>query len=201
MALTSSPYGFQPISHQSGTPRTIRMPAGIASGYNTNIFKFQPIKLVAGVIQAITAGTDALFGIFAGVEYTPTGGRPTESPFWAAGGTYATSGGVPLFDMFVYYWDAWDPSLRLQVQADGAVAQALMGSQFNASNITAGSTVTGLSAATIAAAGVGTGVQGQFFLEEFAPNVGDTGYGNDAFTDLIVGVSRNQVGAGIQTSI
>lgn len=201
MSLTSSPYGFQPISHQSGTPRTTRMPAGIASAYNTNIFKFQPIKLVAGSIQAISAATDAIFGIFAGVEFTPTGGRPTESPFWAAGSTYQTSGGSPLFDMWVYFWPAWDPTLRLQVQADAAVAQALMGSQFNPSNITAGSTITGLSASTIAAAGVGTGTQGSFFLEEFAPNVGDPVNGNDAFTDLIVGISRQQVGAGIQTSI
>ncbi len=201
MASTSSPYGFQPISHQSGTPRTLRMAGGIASAYGTAIYKFQPITLVAGSIQPITGATDKIFGIFAGVEFTPTGGRPTESPFWPAGSTYQTSGGVPLFDMWVYYWDAWDASLRFQVQADGAVAQALMGSQFNPSNFTNGSTITGLSAATIAAAGVGTGTQGSFFLEGFAPNVNDPVNGNDAYTDLIVGISRNQVGPGVQTSI
>src|SRR5689334_734463 len=127
MASTATPYGFQPVSHQSGTPRTVRMPAGIASAYNTNIFKFQPITLSGGSIQAIAGATDKIFGVFAGVEFTPTGGRPIESPFWPAGSTYQTSGGQPLYDMWVYFWPAWDASLRFQVQADGAVAQALMG--------------------------------------------------------------------------
>lgn len=201
MASTSSPYGFQPISHQTGTPRTTRMPAGIASGLASNIFKFQPIKLVAGLIQPITATGDAFFGVFAGVEFTPSGGRPLESPFWPSGSTYQTSGGVPLYDMWVYFWPAWDPNLRFQVQADGSVAQALMGGQFNVSNFGAGSTITGLSAATVAAAGVGTGVQGQVFLEEFFPGVNDPAYGGDAFTDLIVGVSRNAVGGAPQVSL
>ena len=54
---------------------------------DSNIFKFQPIKLVAatGTLQAVTnpGGTpDQIYGIFAGVEFTPLGGRPTVSPFW-----------------------------------------------------------------------------------------------------------------------
>lgn len=199
MALTSSPYGLVPISHQSGTPRTVRMPAGIASGFGSNIFKYQPIKLVSGLIQPITATSDQIFGVFAGVEYTPSGGRPAESPFWPTGSTYQTNAGVPLFDMFVYFWPAWDASLRFQVQADGAVAQSLMGSQFNISNAGAGNTTTGLSAATVAAAGVAASSQGQFFFSEFFTGVNDAS--GDAFADMIVGISYNQVGPGFQTSI
>lgn len=195
MASTATPYGFQPISHLSGTPRTVRMPFGIASAYGANIFKYQPIKLVSGLIQAVTATTDQIFGIFAGVEFTPSGGRPAESPFWPTGQTYDTG-----YDMFVYFWPAWDPALRLQVQADGAVAQALMGSQFNVATPTAGNTTTGLSAAAVLHAGVAAASQGQFFFEEFAPLVGDSPP-NDLFADLIVGVSYQQVGAGYQTSI
>lgn len=193
MPATAQPYGFQPISHQSGTPRTVRMPLGIASGYAANIFKYQPIVLAAGVITALTLTTDKPFGIFAGVEYTPSGGRPTESPFWPTGTTYDTSK-----DMFVYFWPAWDPSLRLQVQADGAVAQSQMGSQFNIASV-AGNTSTGLSAASVLHAGVGTGVQGQFVLTEFATGVND-GVG-DAFQDLIVSVAYPQIGAAPITSL
>lgn len=198
MALSASPYGFVPISHQSGTPRTVRMPFGIASGYAANIFKYQPIVLntSTGVIQAVTATSDRIFGIFAGVEYTPSGGRPTESPFWPTGQTYDSTN-----DMNVYFWPAWDASLRLQVQADGQVLQALMGAQFNVATPTAGNTTTGLSAAAVLHAGVAGSSQGQFFLSEFFTGVNDAYGGGDAFTDLIVGVSYNQVGPGTQTSI
>ena len=194
MASTSSPYGFQPISHQTGTPRTTRMPSGIASGFGTAIYKFQPIKLVSGLIQPITAGTDAIFGVFAGVEYTPTGGRPTESPYWPASATYDST-----LDMFVYFWPAWDATLRFRVQADGSVAQAKMGQQFNTTNITNNSTPPGLSTATVGAGTVTTGVQGQWFLEEFDNQVNDAV--GDAFTDLIVGVARNQIGPAVQVSL
>lgn len=194
MASTASPYGFVPISHQSGTPRAVRMPLGIASGLASNIFKYQPIKLTAGLIQPVSATTDKIFGIFAGVEYTPTGGRPAESPFWASGTVYDST-----YDMFAYFWPAWDPSLRLQVQSTGSVAQALMGAEFNIAAASSGNTTTGLSACGVGSS-VGNGVQGQFFFTEYFTAVNDTSP-TDAFADLIVGVAYPQVGAGAQTSI
>lgn len=195
MATTAAPYGFQPISHQFGTPRTLRMPLGIASGQSGNIFKYQPVKLVAGYISPVTAATDQIFGIFAGVSYTPVGGQPTDQPMWPSLQTYVSNQ-----DMFVYVWPAWDAALRLRVQANGAVAQALMGSQFNVSSV-AGNSTTGLSQAAVDAAGVTTTYQGQFFLEEFYTGVEDAEGGGDLYTDLIVGVAYPQVGPGSQKSI
>lgn len=198
MATVSAPYGFQPVSHQTGTPRTTRMPFGIASGQSGNIFKFQPVKINSanGNIVPVTAITDKIFGIFAGVEFTPSGGRPAVSPYWPSGQTYDSSQ-----DMNVYFWPAWDPTLRLQVQADGAVAQALMGFGFNIATPTAGSTVTGLSQAAVLHAGVASGAQGQFFLQEFATGVTDAYGGGDTYTDLIVSVAYYQVGPSPQVSI
>lgn len=199
MALTSSPYGLVPISDQSGpAPRTIRMPNGIASGYAANIFTGTAVRLntATGTLQAVTASNQAIFGVFAGCYYTPTGGRPTESPFWPTGAVYDTSN-----DMFAYFWPAWIPSLRFQVQADGSVAQALMGSQFNISNFAAGSTTTGLGACTVAAAGVAASSQGQLALTEFFDTTGIYGTIGDAFTDLIVTIAFPQVGSGFQPSI
>lgn len=193
MATTSTPYGFQPISHSAGTPRSIRMTGGIASGQSGNIFKYQPIKLVAGYISPVTATTDQIFGIFAGVSYTPVGGQPTDSPMWPSTQTYVSNN-----DMFVYYWPAWDPALRIRVQADGAVAQALMGSQFNVSSV-AGSTISGLSAANVLNAGVTTTYQGQFFFSEYYEGPESTP--GDAYTDLIVGVAYPQIGPAGQHSI
>ena len=200
MAATSTPYGAEVISNLSGVVRPQRMPFGIASGFGSNIFKNQPIKLVAGgTIQPCTnpGGTpDAIYGFFQGVEYTPTGGRPAVSPFWPAGTTYDST-----LQMFVYYIPAWLPELRVKIQADGSVAQALMGSQFNFSNLGNGSTFTGLSSCTAAAAGVALGSQGQLALIEFATDIGDPFNGGDAFTDLICTVAYPQVGFAPQKSI
>lgn len=206
MALTSSPYGVQVVSDLTGTPRTQRMPFGIANQYNSNIFKFQPIKLIpaTGTLAAVTnpGGTpDALYGIFAGVEFTPLGGRPAVSPFWPAGTNYD-----PGYEMFVYYWPLWVPGLRLRVQADGPVPQTMMGSQFNFSNLAAGNTQVGLSQCTVGAAGVAAGSQGQLTLIEFDTQTSDAGEpqgapGGDAFTDLICTVAYPQVGFRSQNSI
>lgn len=196
MASTSTPYGALPQNSQSGIVRTLRIPFGIASGLSSNIFKGQPVKMVAasGTITPITSTSDAIFGFFAGVEFTPTGGRPAESPFWPANTSYDST-----YDMLVYIWPAWLPDLRIRVQADGSVAQTLLGASFNFSNIAAGSTSTGLSACTVAAAGVASGSPGQLTLIEFSNAVGSSV--GDAYTDLICMVAQPQVGYANKNSI
>ena len=196
MALTSSPYGVQFIGEQSGVGRTLRIPNGIANQTNVNIFKYQPVKLLpaSGTITAISSASDPLWGIFAGVEYTPLGGRPVVSPFWPAGTTFD-----PNYDMMVYVWEAWMPGARLQVQADGSVPQSQLGNSFNITNITAGNTSLGLSQCTVGAAGVAAGLQGQLTLIEFAPTA--TGFIGDAFTDLICTVANPQIGFAPQKSL
>ena len=181
MSSISSPYGFEPISDQSGVaPRRVRIPNGIASGYASNIFKWQPVTLnpATGQLMPVTANTQKIFGIFEGAEYTPLGGRPAESPFWP-GGTVVD----PTYDFFVYIWPCWIPGYRFRVQADGPVGQTLLGNQFNITNFGAGNTTTGLSAATVGAAGVAVGLQGQFALTEFFDITGIYGTIGDAYTD------------------
>jgi hypothetical protein len=200
MALTSTPYGVLVISDQTGlAPRPLRIESGIASGYASNIFKGQPVLLSAttGTLQAVTnpGGTpQAIYGIFFGCEYTPLGGRPTESPFWPAGTVID-----PTQDFHVYITPCWQPSIRLQCQADGSVAQAGLGSGFNFTNLGAGSTFTGLSACTVGAAGVPSGSQAQLALTEFYEGVNSTI--GDAFTDLILTNAYPQIGFRGQNSI
>lgn len=200
MALTSTPYGVEVISDQTGfAPRTQRIPLGITSGYAANIFKGQPVWInpATGTIQAVTnpGGTpQALFAIFDGVEYTPIGGRPAVSPFWPASATYDTG-----YDMFVYVYPCWNPGVRLQVQADGSVAQASLGSGFNFTNLANGNTTTGLSACTVGAAGIVSGSQAQLAFIEFATGVNDAI--GDAFTDMIFTVAYPQIGFRGQNSI
>ena len=196
MSATAAPYGIQPISDQSGTPRTLRVPNGIASGLASNIFKYTPVFIdtATGKLKPVAATTDKIFGVFAGVEYTPSGGRPTVSPYWASGQTYDAN-----LDMFAYVWPAWNPNQRWMIQADGSVAQTAFGEGFNFSAFTAGNTSTGLSAVSAAATPVGAGVQGQMALIEFAP-LSNNAIG-DAYTDLIVGIAYPQIVSAFQTAI
>jgi hypothetical protein len=198
MASTSAPYGMQPISDQTGTPRPLRIPNGIHNGLASYIYKYQPvfIDVTYGTITPVTAITDKIFGVFAGVEYTPVGGRPTVSPIWPTGLTYDTG-----YDMFVYVWPAWVPGMRWAVQADGTVAQALLGSGFNFSTATVdtGNTTTGLSTASVLHAGVAASSQAQVALVEFGNGINSAV--GDAYTDLIVSVAYPQVVSGFQTSI
>jgi hypothetical protein len=199
MANVASPYGFTPISDQVGvSPRRVRIPNGIVSGQAGNIFMGTPVTInpATGTLLPVTANTQRIFGIFSGVEYTPVGGRPTESPFWAAGTVWD-----PTYDFFAWIFPAWMPSTRFQVQADGSVTQGELGSGFNITNFAAGNTFTGVSGCTVGAAGVAAGLQAQFTLTEFYDNTGVTGTIGDAFTDLIVTVAYPQVGFGGQTSI
>lgn len=196
MSNIAGPYGLVPVADQIGIPRPVRMPGGIVSGYATNIFKYAPVVLepVTGTLQALTTTAQKPFGVFSGVEYTPLGGRPAVSPFWPGGTTVDTN-----FDFFVYFWPAWTGTVRFAIQADGSVPQGGMGSQYNFTNIGAGSTITGLSAMTVGAAGVAAGVQGQVAMYEFNTTI-NSAIG-DAFTDLIVGVAYPQIIGGFQTSI
>ena len=203
MASTSSPIGFQAISDGVGTVRPLYIPNGILSSYAANIFYGAPVTMAVatGTLNAVTASTDKIFGIFQGCYFTPTGGSPTFSPFWPTGSTFACAAGTnnALEQMYAVIIPAWIPGIRFRCQADGAVAQALLGSQFIVSNFVVGSTVTGMSQATVAAAGVNAASQGQFFLEEFYPGINSAV--GDAYTDLIVGVAYPQVGHGFQASI
>ncbi len=209
MSAVSSPYGIQPIASQGGIARTLRMPLGIPSGLAQQISKFQAVTLDVvtnpGTLLPVTnpgGVPQKIFGIFAGVSFTPLGGQPTDLPYWPSGAVYDSSQ-----DMLVYVWPASDPLLRYMVQADGSVAQTLMGSQFNITNPTANNTPPGVSLCTVGAAGVAAASQGQFVLEEFLPAVGDpasqpgAAAGGDAFTDLIVRIAYPQISGGFQASI
>lgn len=200
MAATSTPYGVRVISdQQSVSPRPWRIPNGIVSGLASNIFKGQPVKFdpTTGTITPITnpGGTpDQLLAIFDGVDFTPQGGRPAVSPFWPSGTVVNTAE-----DFLVYLFPLWIPGYRLQVQADGSVPQTRLGREFNFSNLSAGSTFTGLSACTVAAAGAGAGSQGQLAFTEFATDINSTI--GDAFTDMIFTVAYPQLGFRGQNSI
>ena len=182
MSSTNAPFGMRPSFHPSGLDRAVALPNGIASAYNTGILKGQPVALnTSGNIIAATAGS-AFQGAFAGHEYTDTTGRRLVSNQWVANTAYQTGSEV------TYYYS--DPNIVYDIQADGSVAQTAIGDQANFSNITAGSTTTGLSQCTISSSLAGSGAVGDMRIIGLTPAV-DNAFG-DAFTVVQVQVSRSQ---------
>jgi len=180
MSLINAPFGIVPDWHPTGQIRPtayVSYSANdllIPSATNVNIYKGQPVKLVIGtgaavngvtittgamVLAPITATTDRPLGIFAGVEYVDSTGKPWFQNFWPAS-TVLFAGARQV----VYVWD--DPELIYRAQLDGApsvaAGYALTGKQLNVSNFAAGNSLTGLSQATLSATVVATGSQGQF---------------------------------------
>ena len=94
MSSTSAPYGFRASYHNRGQMRPKAYT--ITSTYAASIFSGDPVKLTSdGVIQlASSDGTRSgttdgvtVLGVFAGVQYLDSTGKPTISPFWPSGTT------------------------------------------------------------------------------------------------------------------
>jgi hypothetical protein len=179
MSSTSAPFGFRPSFHNSGQMRPKAYV--IASAYAVNIFAGDPVKLTdAGVIQLGTSdGTRSgtvdgvtLLGIFAGVQYRDSNGKPVVSNFWPAS-TTATE-----IQAFVYD----DPETLFDVEyvnpSSGTTVQTAVGEECDWTVATpGGSTATGLSNTYLTAI---QSTSGQFQITGF-------GYGPDnLLTDAYV---------------
>jgi hypothetical protein len=189
MSSTSAPFGLRPAFHPSGLDRAQALANGIPSAYNTAILKGQPVRYqttaIGGTLGTILPATTsgAWVGAFAGVEWTDTTGRRRVSNYWPANTAYITGSCV------AYFYN--DQNIVYEIQASASMAQTTIGNEFNFSNVTAGSTTTGLSAATLdAASAVGSGVQGQMRVVDIAPYV-DNDWG-DNFTIVRVVCANSQ---------
>jgi len=182
MALTSTPYGLRPINAIGGRPfsgSTRQLP--ITSGFNTAIANGDLVAVAANgtIVKVTVVGTNAnpfptgTVGIFLGCSYTDTVRGFTQNNQWPAGQVAA--------DAQAYICD--DPNALFQIQADAAVAQALMHSNF-AVNQTAGDTANGNSRISLDVATAAATATIAFKLVDFVNAPGSTV--GDAFTDVIV---------------
>ena len=177
MSATSAPFGLRPVFHNSGAVRIETYP--IASGYAANIFKGDPVILATtGNITLGTAAAD-LAGVFDGVEYTDSTGKPTHSNYWPTG--TVTS------DAVSYIWA--DTHIVYEVQSSGSIATTAVGDQADVNNI-GGSTSTGLSTTTLNSSLAGAGAQGQFRIIGFGKDPANAA--GDAFTVVRVRLARSQ---------
>jgi hypothetical protein len=186
MASTAAPYGFKPVNLVGGQPyagstRQIK----IASGYGDNIYNGSIVSIVAaGTVEIVTTNGDnstpfpaGTVGIFVGCSYTdPNTKQKLFAQYWPTG-TVAS-------DAVAYVVD--DPDVLLQVQADGTMAQATLGSNAHLAAVqstSTGSTVTGNSNTALDAT-VNTTSGFAFRVVDFVDAPGSAV--GDAYTDVLV---------------
>jgi hypothetical protein len=187
MSATAAPYGLRPVKRADGMPY-----AGAVSHYlidpageGTNLFYGQVVYVGAdGYIALVTAsgadGTTNAFpagttltgaiGVFVGCSYINAQGQQIYSQYYPSG----TTGVVTAFVVD-------DPNVLFQAQADGAVAQADLGTNttFAAVQSTStGSTRTGNSTSALDATVATTTMP--FRIVGFVSTPGD------AYTDILV---------------
>jgi hypothetical protein len=189
MSATSAPFGLRPAFHPSGLDRAQALANGIPSGFNTDIFKGQPVRYqttaIGGTLGTITPATTsgAWVGAFAGVQWTDTTGRARVSNYWPANTAYTAGTCV------AYFYN--DQNIVYEIQASGSMAQTSIGNEFNFASVTAGSTTTGLSACTLDySSAVGNGSQGQMRVVDIAPYPGNDW--GDAYTIVRVVCANSQ---------
>lgn len=182
MSITAAPTGAEPVgtlsSSGSFTGKMRMIP--IASGYNTNVFYGDFVKLVAaGTVEkdgSTDGSVDAALtpvGIFMGCEYTdPVTGQLYHSQYWPAN-TVAS-------DAKAYVLD--DPNVLFKMQADGTIPATALGSNF-ASIGTAGSTAIGRSKNAVDASSTASTATLPLRLIEFVD--GPDSEVGDAYTDVI----------------
>jgi len=186
MASTAAPYGFKPVNlvgrqPYAGSTRQIK----IASGYASNLFNGQIVSIVAaGTVELVTTNGDnstpfpaGTIGVFVGCSYTdPNTKQKLFAQYWPTG-TVAS-------DAVAYVVD--DPDVLLQVQADGSMAQATLGSNAHLAAVqstSTGSTTTGNSNTALDAT-VNTTSGFAFRVVDFVDSP-DSAVG-DAYTDVLV---------------
>lgn len=126
MANVNGPMGLVPSRVLGGGCVTMN-PYSIASEYATAIYAGDPVEMTGTgkQIALAAAGTVNAIGVFAGVRYIDSQGRPQFSKFWPAG-TVATEIEALVYD---------DPNIIFRAQADtlaeadvGALADWVAGS-------------------------------------------------------------------------
>jgi hypothetical protein len=177
MSSASTPFGLRPVQLLGG-----RVYAGavthynIASAYNTSIFSGDAVTMVAaGTVERDTADAAMVpIGVFVGCSYTDATRGFTQSQYWPAS-QVAT-------DAVAYVVD--DPDIIMEVQADGSITQAMVGSNFGMTQTSAGSTATGNSGMHLDASSTATTNTLPVRLISIVDRVGNAA--GDAFTNVLV---------------
>jgi hypothetical protein len=177
MSSTNAPFGMRAAYSPSGIIRPVA--STITSGYNTDIYTGQPVKIGTNGTLEVAAAGERLVGAFAGCQYLPTGAqRPVISPSWPAN--------VGATEIIAYYTS--DPYIVYEIQADGSISQAEVGQQADFTNV-ANSNGLGYSTCTISAS-TSSSTAAQLRVVGIATDIGNAP--GDAYTIVQVQISEHQ---------
>ena len=218
MSTTFKPFGMKPVYHPSGLDRavpfvgtntfvagtTYTAPYSLSSGQS--FYQFQPVALTASGQLTIAAQAAAsttvgrVYGVFDGVEYTTAEGRRTLGKNASKLTLDAASD--------ILFWIFADPSLVYEIQCNGSVTTAAIGTQYNfdtttGSRVTDGTTVgvggAGFSTTALLATAVAAGAQGQVRVvglgREVAYPAGSNNAWGDTYTIVQVQIANNMFAA------
>lgn len=186
MSTVSAPFGLRPSYHPSGVIRPTMY--SIASGYAVNIYGNQPVRIAPATTGGETQGTvvaaavgAAFIGTFSGVEWTDTDGRLRVSNKWTA--STATQANT---DVRAYV--TLDPAIVYDIQANGSLTAASIGSQYNTTAIGTGNSSVGVSQMMLDTATSGTNAQ----LRVIGLTPGPDNAWGDNYTIVQVQISEHQ---------
>jgi hypothetical protein len=184
MSATSAPFGLRPAYHPSGLDRAQGLANIIESGYAQDLLKGQAVKLDTAntgyIVRA--AGTDAIYGVFDGVEWTDTTGRRRVSNYWPANTAYQTG------SLIAYIWT--DPQVVYEIQANGSIAQTAIGQEFDITSPYAGSSTTGLSQSLMDTTAASVNTSRVLRVIDLAPYPGNAW--GDSYTIVRVQIAKFQ---------
>ena len=195
MANVAAQFGFAHFGYLSGSGPDYQQNKGlIQSTFSTKIFFGDPvIKSAASVyIQPMTGNTaTAVWGIFVGCQFTPTGGIPQWSPWWP---------GAASADATAYIIDA--PNALFKVAALlTTVPTTSIGQNIGFSTGAGGTTVGGgFSTYTVDQSTLTTSNAWPFTIYSMYPGVGNGSDTTTNFNWVIVAFNNQRWRAG-QTSI
>jgi hypothetical protein len=215
MSATFQPFGLKPVYHPSGLDRavpfvgtntfvpgtTYTAPYSLSSGQS--FWQYQPVAITSSgqlTIANQTASSGKVYGVFDGLEYTNSDGRRSLAK-------YAALTSLASYTNIVF-WIFADPALVYEIQCNGSVTSAAIGTEYNF-DTTSGSTTAdgyaignggaGFSTTALLSTAVGTGNQGQVRVvglgREVAYPAGNTNQWGDAYTIVQVQISNNTFAA------
>ena len=219
MSTTFKPFGLKPVYHPSGLDRSV--PFVGTNTYNPGttytapysltsaqvaFYQYTPVALTASGQLTVAAQAAAsttigrVYGSFDGVEYTNSDGR-------RAVAKYATKATLDASTQIIF-WIFQDPQLVYEIQCNGSVTTAAIGTQYNF-DTTSGSLVTdgtaigvggaGFSTTALLATPVSAGAQGQVRVvglgREVAYPAGSNNSWGDTYTIVQVQIANNMFAA------
>lgn len=163
MSATYAPFGLKPVYHPSGLVRSLNYTGAYSA--SAVFYSGTPVSFD----EATTAGTSTLVvasntptanmrlaGVFGGVEYTDASGRRTVSKWFGPALGTATD---------VVMWIFMDPEIVYEIQANGSLANTVVGQEFNLTAASSGQIIgnggLGTSTAALDITAVATGTQAQ----------------------------------------